>query len=284
MRRSGNLRKYDDLDAVRSFALQIEDISADVVVMENVPTLRTYGGGTAFGAMVDALHKLGYRVNATVLNAYWYGTPQMRRRLVTVAARDAFVPEPPRRADWIGDMSESPLGADSAKSRPTIRNAIDDLPPLLAGERDSRDELHVAGKLRPDVLERIRATPEGGDWTDWPPELREPRMLKRHGHQSRHYLRNPFANSYGRPSMTRRATRSPPFSVAGPTVDSSTPGRIASSRPARQRGCRASPTRSRSSRAASASGLTRERKHIGNAVPPPMARAVAEQIAVSLGF
>jgi DNA (cytosine-5)-methyltransferase 1 len=45
------------------------------------------------------------------------------------------------------------------------------LPPIEAGEADSKDMLHLASTLSDKNLERIRASKPGGTWRDWPHHL-----------------------------------------------------------------------------------------------------------------
>jgi DNA (cytosine-5)-methyltransferase 1 len=54
----------------------------------------------------------------------------------------------------------------------TVRDAIADLPALGAGEAHAGDALHVACRLSPTNLKRIRASKPGGTWRDWPLDLR----------------------------------------------------------------------------------------------------------------
>ena len=53
-----------------------------------------------------------------------------------------------------------------------VRDFIDDLPALAAGQVDEADPLHRSASLTEINLRRIRASVPGGTWKDWPEELR----------------------------------------------------------------------------------------------------------------
>src|SRR6266481_9309518 len=54
----------------------------------------------------------------------------------------------------------------------TVRKAIGRLDRLSAGSRSKSDRLHRARALNCMNLERIKHTPAGGSWKDWPDRLR----------------------------------------------------------------------------------------------------------------
>src|SRR5690606_11020803 len=57
------------------------------------------------------------------------------------------------------------------KAPATVREVIQDLPPIAAGECDPNDPLHRAASLTPVNLARINNSHEGGTWRDWPDDL-----------------------------------------------------------------------------------------------------------------
>ena len=278
--------KKEDRTTIDSFAIQIREIAADVVVMENVVTLKTYKGGETFRLMLDALDGCGYRVNAFVLNAVHHGVSQLRKRLVTVAARDAFVPAPERMhgGDWSETGENGMLPGAAPPDLPTIAQAIGDLRPLECGEQDPDDPMHRSYRLGPKTLERVKATPEGGDWQDWPYELREPRFQRKHGNVPRPHIHDAFKQAYG-----RRFWNEPSYTL---TTQFLTPANGYYVHPKQDRcftpreGARLQgfpddfPFIPEGQRMIG----TREARHIGNAVPPPMAEAVARKIAETLGL
>jgi DNA (cytosine-5)-methyltransferase 1 len=54
----------------------------------------------------------------------------------------------------------------------TVRSVIGNLEEISAGKTSTSDPLHRARALSSLNLKRIRNTPEGGDWRDWPASLR----------------------------------------------------------------------------------------------------------------
>ena len=130
-----------------------------VILMEQVKGLLSAPGydgerGGAFAVLLEKLKELGYAVRFQVLNAANFGVPQLRERLFIVAAREAFVfPAATHSA-----KSEGALFALPAYK--TVWDAIADLPaPTLKGEIE-RVANHVDITPARD-RERIFDVPEG---------------------------------------------------------------------------------------------------------------------------
>ena len=60
------------------------------VVMENVPDIMNFGGKNVVEEIAASLDDLGYRTSYTILNAAWYGVPQLRQRVILLAIRDSL--------------------------------------------------------------------------------------------------------------------------------------------------------------------------------------------------
>jgi DNA (cytosine-5)-methyltransferase 1 len=128
--------------------------------MENVPPLADQS------VFEDFLRSLcGYHVDHKVIDARKIGLPQTRKRLVLVASK-------------LGPIK---LTVDDGTPVKTVRKTIGDLPPIKAGEADPNDPLHIASRLSPTNLKRIRASKPGGTWRDWPDELRAACHIKETG-------------------------------------------------------------------------------------------------------
>lgn len=65
----------------------------NLILLENVPGFLTSHGGADFSAALRELNRLGYWVDALLIDAAWF-VPQSRLRLFVIATRaDAYVPE-----------------------------------------------------------------------------------------------------------------------------------------------------------------------------------------------
>jgi DNA (cytosine-5)-methyltransferase 1 len=149
---------HEAWDLLDSFGRFVRRILPELVTMENVPELAGRGDDV-FRRFLGTLRSCGYWTDWKIVRCEDYGIPQSRRRLVLLASR-------------LGEI-HAPEGTCRSPSRwRTVRQAIAGLPPLAAGEEDSSDPLHVAVRLTPVNLRRIRATPpDGGTWKHWPKRL-----------------------------------------------------------------------------------------------------------------
>lgn len=173
------------------------------IVIENVPGLVSLGKGTVVKAIYKSLEEMGYSVSHRILFAGHYGIPQMRYRTIFIALRDSkFVdfPEPTHNASSITNfagakeltMKVAPLLSQGLKDKPTVWDAISDLPSLEVGQsihdeaypvppkselqqilRDKSSAIfnHTCAKLGKNNLERMKFIPQGGSWRDIPFEL-----------------------------------------------------------------------------------------------------------------
>ena len=140
-----------------SFGELIEKVEPEIISMENVTLLASYGKGKVLNDFINKLENLGYQVSKYVVNAANYGVPQRRYRLILFASK-------------LGKIKLVPK-THIAESLPSVAGAIEDLPPIEAGQTHAEDPLHRARSLSPINMRRIQATPEGGNWTAWPKEL-----------------------------------------------------------------------------------------------------------------
>lgn len=77
-----------------------------------------------------------------------YGAPQAHFRTVLIAARD-FIPTLP----------EPVFSPDRYR---TVRDAIGNLPPLEAGQKDTVDPMHITSKHRKETIDILRQVPKDG--------------------------------------------------------------------------------------------------------------------------
>lgn len=165
----------------REYLRIVDGLRPSWVVMENVTGILSAGGGEAVQAIKNDLSDLGYEVEHKVLKAEEYGVPQERRRVVFVGNRIGAPIVWPK-----------PTHGEGRKPFNTIFDAISDLPELKNGENpgpldyahpaetDYQRELrgncslvlnHSAPRLAPVNLERMIHIPQGGSWRDIPYDL-----------------------------------------------------------------------------------------------------------------
>ncbi len=210
--------------------LVLEGIRPKVIVMENVPGMVSLEQGRVIRAIYELFEGAGYRMRHMILCAAHYGIPQERWRLFFIGTilKNVEITFPPpthyapvranftggRELTWLnliqnGDGKPWLKGAANGH-RPKfggealvpfvkVRDAIGDLPPLHANEgadeaaygqaprteyqRSMRGEEgnlynHQAGNLSRQNLERLKHIPPGGSWRDIPHELL-PKGMKR---------------------------------------------------------------------------------------------------------
>jgi DNA (cytosine-5)-methyltransferase 1 len=275
------------------------------IVIENVPGLLTLGGGRYLAAILEGLAAHGYRAACAELLAAQYGAPQMRWRLVIVAWRDDLdieagfgFPTPTHGGLSIGDLvPNATTHPDAYAGFLTTRDAIADLPKLSAGElhttygtsraggefqtyaRSLPDGStmpsatlhdHYAPAMSPQNIERIRALRPGQDWRDLPTELLPPSMQRalRKDHTRRYRrmtwggvprsiitrFRDPKSGEYIHPDQDRTISIREALRIQGFPDWFALEGTN-----------------------------TSKYTQVGNAVPVPLARAIATEVAACLG-
>lgn len=147
----------DKYDLLYEFGRLVEEVRPDIVTMENVIQILNFKEKPVLQDFIDRLDTLGYKVEVNQVFCPDYGIPQTRKRLVLLASR----------------MGEIKLiyPTHDKEHYVTVRETIGNLPPISAGEIDKQDPLHRSLALTPINIRRIRATPYGGSWHDWPDEL-----------------------------------------------------------------------------------------------------------------
>ncbi|WP_075936866.1 DNA (cytosine-5-)-methyltransferase [Halosegnis longus] len=137
----------------------VEYVNPDVVVTENVLQVKQEDG--VYDSFVENLESQGYHINSDQnKNVYCpqYGIPQKRKRWVLMASK-------------IGPLSLSDPPIQDEENYPTVKEAIDHLPPIEAGEVRNKNDAHRARSLSEKNLERIDNMVPGGDWTLWEDDL-----------------------------------------------------------------------------------------------------------------
>lgn len=181
----------DKYDLLYEFGRLVEEVLPDIVTMENVAQILSFKQKPVLDDFVKLLKNSGYEVDLKTVYCPDYGIPQTRKRIVLLASR-------------FGKITLIPPTHTKNKYR-TVRQTIEKLPPLKAGEVCSKDPLHRARSLSDLNMKRIKATPINGSWRDWDEGL----MLACHKKTSG----KSFGSVYGRmnwdepaPTMTTLCT------------------------------------------------------------------------------
>lgn len=274
------------------------------VLIENVAGLLSLSEGQVVSTLLDTLSLLGYRTRLGILQAGYYGLPQNRWRVfIWGAIAGRTVPEFPSpthlfprttifgatkfRRSVVQHLSVDRNLFHTPLPTVTVADAINDLPEIANG--GGADEMdygsaasseyqrrlrgtqvslldHRTARLTGIQLQRCQAMPKkkGSGWTDLPPELR-PNNLARHG-DSR------YSNRFGRLhwSGTFNTILSRPHPYWGTVFHPSQDRLISVRESARAQGF---PDRVRFY-----GKVSSRYRQVGNAVPPPMAAAIATEL------
>lgn len=144
-------------DLLYEFGRLVKDVHPDIITMENVLQIMNFKLKPVLPDFINTLESQGYSVSINQVFCPDYGIPQTRKRLVLLASK-------------FGKISLMPK-TNTEENYLTVGNVIRGLPPLKAGERCLTDPLHRAAALSPLNMRRIKATPYGGGWRDWPEDL-----------------------------------------------------------------------------------------------------------------
>ena len=102
----------------REFLYFVKQLQPEVFVIENVKTLLSTSNGWFKDEIVNAIKNLGYFVDYGVLNASHFGVPQARERAIFICSKGKIIHLPERTVDTFT----------------TVRDAISDLAYLESGE------------------------------------------------------------------------------------------------------------------------------------------------------
>lgn len=278
----------------REYARLVGDLRPEWFVMENVPGLLWYNRGE-FGRKVFAVfQRLGYEVDHKIVLAADYGVPQLRRRLIIVGnrvgksfswpeqshmgavrrdaielwerrRREEYPHLGPHRTLWdaIGDLPAIP--ADGGKEEMPYPEAVRGEYQELMRDGSPRLYDHQSPPLPTVHWELIRHVQEGQTWREIPPELLPERFAK--------IRRTDGTNLFARPERTR-----PSYTIITQFGNVTTG---AYTHPLQDRALSAregARIQSFPDWYGFTGALTSKYRQIGNAVPPLLARKVAEAL------
>ncbi len=78
----------------RRFLQYVDDTQPLVIIIENVPDILNFGGHNVPEEICETLEHAGYRTGYTILNAAYFGVPQVRERLFIVGLANELGEEP----------------------------------------------------------------------------------------------------------------------------------------------------------------------------------------------
>lgn len=250
----------DKYNLLYEFGRLVKEVHPDIVTMENVPAIASFKLKSVLADFVEVLQNEGYNVKYKVVYCPDYGIPQTRKRLVLLASRLGNI-------DLISPTHKK-------ENYVTVKDAIGHLPPLEAGQGCPTDALHRCRALSPLNLQRLKSTPYGGSWKDWPADL----MLECHKKESG----KSFGSVYGRmvweepsPTMTTLCTGIGNGRFGHPVQNRAISAREAALFQTFPITYKFFPNEHEVS-------LTKASRYIGNAVPPRLGEIIANSIMLHL--
>lgn len=156
------------------YALFLEKLQPKMFLFENVRGLLTHDHGKTYSTMLDIFTRAGYTIDKQVLNAWNYGVPQKRERLITIGIRN----------DLVGKTEYRFPKAHSYK--PVLRDVLIDCP----------DGPGVPyGEKKRKIFELV---PAGGYWRDIDPAI------------AKEYMKSCWDMEGGRTGILRRMSLDEP--------------------------------------------------------------------------
>lgn len=277
---------------VNEFARLVSELNANYFVFENVKGL-TVGKHRGFlDELIDLFSGLGYKIRLPwrVLNASSYGVPQDRERLILIGTREGHdLPDYP--APTSRHPSELDLGLPPC---PTCKEALGDLPDADDfPELSHTDQVEIERYGEPSAYaSELRCEDNSGWWygyrREWDPFLLTSSRRTRHTSISQRRFRE---TEPGKTEPISRFFRLPPDGISN-TLRAGTDasrGAFTSPRPIHYEKPRCITVREMARLHGFPDWFRFHRtkwhgaRQIGNAVPPPLARAIAASVSDAAG-
>ena len=230
------------------YALFLEKLQPKMFLFENVRGLLTHDHGKTYSTMLDIFTRAGYTIDKQVLNAWNYGVPQKRERLITIGIRN----------DLVGKTEYRFPKAHSYK--PVLRDVLLDCP----------DGPGVPyGEKKRKIFELV---PAGGYWRDIDPAI------------AKEYMKSCWDMEGGRTGILRRMSLDKPSLtvLTSPSQKQTERCHPLEARPFTVREnarCQTFPDDWEF-----CGNVSAQYKQVGNAVPVNLAYDIAKEIANSLNM
>lgn len=256
-------RKFDDPrnKLYLSYIRLVEEIQPKAFVIENVPGLVGLFGGQIKDSIVEKFTEMGYRIEYKILCSADYGVPQSRKRVVFVGTKIGSFEFPTINSNVVtcsmalSDLPtlEDELGEEVSEYATSPQNHYQQ----LMRKKSNVVLNHVAASHSDKVKKIIALVPDGGNYKSLPEEYRESRNF--HVAWTRFSSNKPaptidtghrhhFHYKYNRVPTVRECARLQSFPDDFKFLGNK----------------------------------TQQFRQVGNAVPPLMAQAIAEQVTKML--
>jgi DNA (cytosine-5)-methyltransferase 1 len=156
------------------YAVFLDKLRPKVFLFENVRGLLTHDRGRTYQIIADIFSDAGYAIQKEILNAWDYGVPQKRERLITIGIRN----------DFAGRLSVA--FPKKHEYRPVLRDALMDVP---------KSEGTQYSEYKRKIFELV---PPGGYWRDIPE------------HIAKEYMKSCWEMGGGRTGILRRLSMGEP--------------------------------------------------------------------------
>lgn len=278
---------------VKDFVRLVKDLKPKYFVFENVKGITSGKHRKILDELIAAFSKAGYGVVAPwkVLNAANYGTPQSRERLILLGFRQGL--EQPTYPSFTTNISGRTEVASNLVKGPTCKDALDDLPNADGYQSlQSRDHVRIRQFGNPSYYAAEMRCLSNDAWhlgyvRNWDPNILTSSARTEHSKISRRRFKE---TTEGSVEPISRFFKLPSNGVAN-TLRAGTDGKrgaFTSPRPIHYQYDRCVTVREM----ARLHGFPdwfrfnvtkwHGARQIGNAVPPPLARAVANSIVKAL--
>ncbi len=118
------------------YAIFLKKLKPKTFLFENVRGLLTHDGGKTFKIISNVFSECGYSIKSKVLNAWDYGNPQKRERLITIGIRSDLIgkivinfPKPHEYKPVLRDVLQDVPESEGAQYSEYKRNIFDIVPP-----------------------------------------------------------------------------------------------------------------------------------------------------------
>jgi DNA (cytosine-5)-methyltransferase 1 len=199
LRKNNRRERFIDNDRNRlykHFIKIVESVRPQFFVMENVPGMISFEGGSIKKQVIEDFERIGYETDVHVMNSASLGVPQLRKRAIFMGNIRGIENPFPKSTHFDPLPSQTTLETLGSDASPfvTVSDAISDLPRLEPGQgedeafyeppssglkpyqRWAREDStmlynHVARKHSQRDRELFRMLEPGGKMTDLPPAL-----------------------------------------------------------------------------------------------------------------